>query len=153
MTNVTYFESEEHEIVVMLRHVDLAITNARRNELAHLGITPPQIGILYFTQKYQTPCTVLKLRQLMRRSNSSLVAILNRMEQKGLIKREKDSGSKKYTRILLTEKGGDVYERAVNLSAFNTIVSSLPEEDRKRLKSYLDTLNEAAERLLEKQLK
>jgi DNA-binding MarR family transcriptional regulator len=148
---VTFFESEEHEISVMLRHVVLLMTKARRNELAHLGITPPQIGVLHFAQKFKTPCTVIQLREMMRRSNSSLVAIINRLERKGLLKRGADSQSKKYTRIFLTEKGKDVYKKAVDLSAFNTIVSSLPEEDQQRLKSYLITLNDASQKILEEQ--
>ncbi len=148
---MTFFESKEHNIAVMLRHIVLLMTKARRNELAHLGVTPQQIGVLYFAQRFQAPCTVIQLRDLMRRSNSSLVAIINRMERKGLLKRQADSKSKKYTRIFLTEKGKDVYERAVNLSAFTTIVASLPEEDRQRLKSYLATLNDAAQKILEEQ--
>jgi DNA-binding MarR family transcriptional regulator len=145
---MTVFESEEREIAVMLRHVVLIMTKARRNELAHLDITPPQIGVLHFVQKFRTPCTVIKLRKLMRHSNSSLVAILNRMERKGLIKRQPDSQSRKYTRVLLTEKGKDVYERTAGLSAFIAIVSSLPEDDQQRLKSYLVTLTEAAQKFL-----
>lgn len=145
---MTTFETEEHDISVMLRHVVLLVTKARRNELEHLGITPPQSGVMHFAQKFQTPCTVIKLRQIMRRSNSSLVVIINRLERKGLMKRQSDLKSQKYTRILLTEKGKDVYNRAVNLTAFTTIVSSLYKEDQKRLKSYLVTMSEAAEKLL-----
>lgn len=145
---MTVFESEEREIAVLLRHVVLIMTKARRNELAHLDITPPQIGVLHFVQKFQTPCTIIQLRKLMRHSNSALVAIINRMERKGLIKRQPDPQSRRYTRVLITEKGKDVYERAANLSAFITIVSSLPEDDQQRLKSYLVTLTEAAQKFL-----
>lgn len=142
------FESEEHEIVVLLRHLDLSYTKARRNELEPLGITPPQIGILHFVQKFQTPCTLIQLRKLMRHSNSALVALLNRMERKGLLKRQPDPASKKYTRISLTEKGRDVYKRAMSLDSFITIVSGLPEEDQQRFKSYLTTLIEETKKFL-----
>lgn len=148
---MTLFESDEHEIAVMLRQIVLLMTKARRNELAHLGITPPQIGVIHFVQKFQTPCTVIQLRESMRRSNSSMVAIINRMERKGLVKRQKDSRSKKYTRIFLTDKGKDIYKKAVDLGSFTTIVSSLPQEDQQRLKSYLTTLGEATQKILEKQ--
>jgi MarR family transcriptional regulator for hemolysin len=145
---MTLWESVEHEIVVLLRHLDLAYTKARRNELEPLGITPPQIGILHFVQKSREPCTVIQLRKLMRHSNSALVALLNRMERKGLLKRQPDTASKKYTRIYLTEKGRDIYKRAMRLDSFVTIISSLPEDDQQRLKSYLATLTEATQKFL-----
>ncbi|MFP3975823.1 MAG: MarR family winged helix-turn-helix transcriptional regulator [Dehalococcoidia bacterium] len=143
-------EYEEHQIARMLRHVSLLMTKARQNELAHLGVTPSQVGVLHHAQMFDTPCTIIQLRELMRRSNSSMVGIINRMERKGLIKRQVDSESKKYTRIILTEKGKNLYNQAVSLTAFAAIVSSLPKEDRQRLRSYLETLSTAAQNVLGK---
>jgi DNA-binding MarR family transcriptional regulator len=144
-------ETEEHQIAVLIRRIDLLLSKARRNELAHLGITPAQSGVLHFAQTFKTPCTILQLRQSMGRSNSSMVGIINRMERGGLIKRQADSQNKKYTRVLLTSKGKALYEKAVNLSAFVTIISGLPKEDKRKLKLYLDTLSEAARKVLEEQ--
>jgi len=80
-----------------------------------------------------------------------MVGIINRMERRGLIKRQVDSQSKKYTRVLLTEKGKALYEEAVSLNGFITIISSLPKEDRQRLKLYLNALTKAARKVLEEQ--
>jgi DNA-binding MarR family transcriptional regulator len=143
--------TEEHEIAVLIRRIDLLISKTRRNELEHLGITPAQAGVLHFTQMFEQPCTITQLRQSMGRSNSSMVGIINRMERKGLIKRRVDSQSKKYTRVILTEKGTALYEEAVSLNAFTTIISSLPKEDRQRLKLYLNALTKAARKVLEEQ--
>jgi DNA-binding MarR family transcriptional regulator len=145
------FETEEHEIAVLIRRIDLLLSKARRNELVHLSITPAQAGVLHFTQMFEKPCTIIQLRQLMGRSNSSMVGIINRMERNGLIKRQVDSQSKKYTRVLLTEKGIVLYKEAVSLSGFLTIISSLPKEDRQRLKLYLNALTKAAQKVLEEQ--
>jgi DNA-binding MarR family transcriptional regulator len=145
------FETEEHEIAVLIRRIDLLLSKARRNELVHLSITPAQAGVLHFTQMFEKPCTIIQLRQLMGRSNSSMVGIINRMERNGLIKRQVDSQSKKYTRVLLTEKGKVLYKEAVSLSGFLTIISSLPKEDRQRLKLYLNALTKAAQKVLEEQ--
>lgn len=144
-------ETEEHEIAVLIRRIDLLLSKARRNELVHLSITPAQAGVLHFTQIFEKPCTIIQLRQSMGRSNSSMVGIINRMERKGLVKRQVDCQSKKYTRVLLTEKGKVLYEEAVSLSGFLTIISSLPKEDRQRLKMYLNALAKAAQKVLEEQ--
>jgi hypothetical protein len=48
----------------------------------------------------------------------------------------------------VTEKGQEIYEEAMNLSAFNTIISSLPPEDMQRFKQSLNVLQEAADKLL-----
>jgi len=148
---MTNFESVEHKIAVLIRRVDLLISKARRNELVHLGITPAQAGVLHFTQMLKAPCTIIQLRQLMGRSNSSMVGIINRMERDGLIKRQVDRQNKKYTRIFLTSKGKTLYEKAVKLSTFITIISNLPEEDKRKLKLYLSTLSKAARKVLEEQ--
>jgi len=150
---LTYYESEEHEIAVMLRHSVLLMTNIRRYELAHFDITPQQIGVMRFMQKFPTACTILQLREVMRRSNSSLVAIINRLERKGLVQRQTDSKNKKYTRVFVTEKGKELYEKAMEMSAFSIIISSLPEKDRQRLKSYVNTINRTAEKILDEQYK
>jgi DNA-binding MarR family transcriptional regulator len=144
-------ETEEHEIAVMIRRIDLLISKARRNELEHLSITPAQAGVLHFTQMFKEPCTIIQLRRSMGRSNSSMVGIINRMENQGLIRRQVDSQSKKYTRVLLTEKGKAIYEEAVSLNGFLTIISSLPKEDRQRLKLYLNALAETARKVVEEQ--
>jgi DNA-binding MarR family transcriptional regulator len=146
---LTYFESEEHEIAVILRHSVLLMTNIRRYELAHFDITPQQIGVMRFMQKFPTACTIIQLRKTMRRSNSSLVAIINRLERKGLVQRQTDSKSKKYTRVFVTEKGKELFKKAMELSAFTIIISSLPVEDRHRLKSYVNTINRTAEKILD----
>jgi len=148
---MTDFESEEHKIAVLIRRVDLLISKARRNELVHLGITPAQAGVLHFAQMLETPCAIIQLRQLMGRSNSSMVGIINRMERDGLITRQVDRQNKKYTRILLTSKGKTLYEKAVKLNTFVTIISSLPEEDKRKLKLYLSTLSKAARKVPEEQ--
>jgi len=148
---MTAFETEEHKIAVMLRGVSLLMSRARQNELAHLGITPAHAGVLHFAQKFETPCTMQQLRQSMGRSNSAMVGIINRMERDGLIKRQVDHQNKKYTRILLTSKGEALYEKAVNLSVFTTIISSLPREARQKLILYLNTLDKTAREVLEEQ--
>jgi len=148
---MTVFETEEHEIAVLIRRVDLFMSKARRNELVHLGVTPAHAGVLRFAQQFKKPCTIQQLRQSMGRSNSSMVGIINRMERNGLIKRQVDSQNKKYTQIIVTSKGKTLYDKAVGLSAFVTIISSLPKEDRKKLKQYLNNLSKVAQKVIEEQ--
>jgi DNA-binding MarR family transcriptional regulator len=148
---LTYYESEEHEIAVILRHSVLLMTNIRHYELAHFDITPQQIGVMRFMQKFPTACTIIQLKKVMRRSNSSLVAIINRLERKGLVQRQTDSKNKKYTRVFVTENGKELCKKAMEMSSFSIIISSLPAENRKRLKSYLNTINKTAEKILDEQ--
>ncbi len=145
------FETEEHKLAVLLRGVDLMISKARQNELKHLGITPAYAGVLHFAQKIETPCTIMQLRQLMGKSNSSMVGIINRMERDGLIKRLTDSKNKKYTQVVLTEEGKVLYKKALELNAFTSIFSNLSGEERQNLKKYLNSLKNKAQSLLEEE--
>ncbi len=150
---MTYYESEEHEIAVLLRHSVLLMTNIRRYELAHFDISPQQIGVMRFMQKFPTACTIMQLREVMRRSSSSLVAIINRLERKGLVQRQTDSKNKKYTRVFVTEKGKELFNKAMEMSAFSVIISSLTKEDMQRLKSYVNTINKTAAKILDEHQK
>lgn len=145
---MTLFESEEYKIAMLVRRVSLMMHRARQNELKHLGLTPVQVGVLHYTQKLEKPCTIKQLREFLYRSNSAMVGIINRMERDGLVQREVDSQSKKHTRILVTNKGKALYKKAANLSAFTTIITSIPKEDRQRLELIFNTLNNAAQKLL-----
>ena len=62
--------TEEHEIAVLIRRIDLLLSKTRRNELEHLGITPAQAGVLHFTQMFEKPCTIVQLRKSMGRSTA-----------------------------------------------------------------------------------
>lgn len=150
MPTNSVFETPEYTLCLRIRHFDLLISRARRRELEALGVTPPQIGILHFVQQSDGPCTVLDLRRRMLHSNSALMNLLKRMEAKGLVRREKDPGNLRYTRIILTDRGRQVYHRAVDFSVFNTVVSALPEPDRERLREYIETLISAAETIDER---
>ncbi len=81
----------------------------------------------------------------MHRSNSSLVNILKRMEKNGLVRRQSDLHNKKFTRVVITEKGQAIYMKALHLSAFDAVISCLPRKDQQMLKKYLDILFKAAE--------
>jgi DNA-binding MarR family transcriptional regulator len=148
---MTYYESEEHEVAVRLRHITLLMTKVRRHELVHLNITPQQLGVMRFAQKLEEPCTIIQLREAMQRSNSSLVNIINRLERRGLMARQTDSKSKKYTRVSVTKTGKELFKKAMESNGFKVIVSSLPEKDVQKLKYYVETLIGAAEKTLEEQ--
>ena len=145
------WESLEHKIAVSIRAVDLLLSKIRHGELAHLGVTPAYVGVLHFTKKFDMPPTILELRDAMNRGNSSMVGIVNRMERGGLVIRQVDSESKKFTRVLITEKGEALYEKAMQHNLFTKIISVLPEEDRNKLSEYLDILYKEARKVLTSQ--
>lgn len=143
------WESMEHKIAVSIRAVDLLLSKIRHDELAYLGVTPAYVGVLHFAKKFDTPPTILELRNVMNRGNSSMVGIVNRMERDGLVVRQIDSESKKFTRVVITEKGEALYEKAMQHNLFSLIISALPEGDRKKLDEYLDILNREAKKALD----
>ena len=142
------WESLEHQIAVSVRTTDLLFSKIRHNELAHLGVTPAYVGVLHFAKKFDTPPTIIELRDAMNRGNSSMVGIINRMERDGLVMRQVDSESKKFTRVVITKKGEDLYEKAIQHNLFAVIISALPVEDRKILSEYLDILCSEAKKVL-----
>jgi len=62
-----------------------------------------------------------------------VVNLLNRMEERGLVKRSKDLHKKNLVRIALTDKGEEAFVAACQTSAISRLMSALSEEQRERL--------------------
>jgi DNA-binding MarR family transcriptional regulator len=150
---ISDIDTPERKLLMLMRSVDLTISSIRKNELKPLGTTPERMGVLHFTYISAKPPTISHLRKVLYRNNSSTVEILNRMERDGLILRKIYSKNKKYTRIYLTNKGLDLYKKAIKLNSFSYLASSLNKEQQKQFESCLIILREASENYLKKQLK
>jgi DNA-binding MarR family transcriptional regulator len=70
--------------------------------------------------------------------------LINRMQRKGLVTKQKDRERGNVVRIKITEKGRDVCKRAVGQSLIHHFMSKLSEEQREKLRESLTILyNEA----------
>jgi MarR family transcriptional regulator, organic hydroperoxide resistance regulator len=91
--------------------LNFVLTRAQRNvhqlfkaELAPLGVTPGQYGVLRCLWD-ENAQTAKKLADRLALDGSTITGILDRMEQKGLIEKQTDPRDRRAMQVMLTAKG------------------------------------------------
>lgn len=112
-----------------------------KNELKVVDLTPVQYGVLKcLWEKHMS--SPKEIADCMGIENSTISGILERMEKKGLIRREIDENDRRYIKISLTdasrrlEKPVDEIVENVN----KVVLEPFTEEEIKNLKNYLSRL-------------
>ena len=129
---------------ILLAQARDAILNARRKELHQYNISASRGAVLFAIQAIGEEATPAEIARWLFREPHSISELLSRMERDGLVRRVKDLCRKNLVRIVLTEKGLEVYYKSTKRELVCEIMSSLSEEERQQLKSSLQTLRDKA---------
>ncbi|MEX2132473.1 MAG: MarR family transcriptional regulator [Pseudohongiellaceae bacterium] len=102
--------SKTDEVIVALRRVIRAIELHSRALVSSHGMTGPQAAVLRaLTAK---PITAGALAKDVNLSQGTVTDILNRLEHKGLLTRQRDSGDRRRVIVQLTDKAQDLLRSA-----------------------------------------
>jgi len=137
-------DNQNYELWVLLQQARDAIHQARDKELRRFGISNVQSAVLFIIQAIGHEATPTEISRWIFRRPHGVAALLARMERKGLVKRTKDLERKNMARIEITQKGYRAYNDSLKLESIQRIMSSLTEEERRRLKSWLLKLRDTA---------
>lgn len=89
------------------------IDNFVERALKEFGISRAQLGVLHFLDvEGDESMTVNKLREVLIDDSPNVSRILNKMVDKGLVRKERQSGDQRVVHIALTEKGRQLHEQA-----------------------------------------
>lgn len=89
------------------------IDNFVERALKEFGISRGQLGVLHFLDvEGDESMTVNKLREVLIDDSPNVSRILNKMVDKGLVRKERQSGDQRVVHIALTEKGRQLHEQA-----------------------------------------
>ena len=117
----------------------------RQKELKQYGISIRQAGILYAIfndlEDYAKPAEIARVSN---REPNSISTIIDRMERKGLIKKNKDPHKKNVIRVSLTDKGKKAHLMATNRRSIHRIFACLSEEELAQMQSCLNKLHTKA---------
>ena len=129
--------------VLLIRTRD-AIFKARAKELSAGSISNIQAAVLLVAQALGNEATPAELSRWLLREPHSVSGLIDRMQAEGLVKKVKDLPKRNMVRVELTEKGQKAYEHSKGRATIHRIMSSLSEEDKQQLSSYLETLRSKA---------
>jgi DNA-binding MarR family transcriptional regulator len=126
---------EGYKLLAKLGQARHAIHIVRDRELNRCGISSRKAIVLFIIQAIGDEATPAEIARWLFRQPHGVSALLNRMEKDGLVKKVKDSDSKTLVRVAITEKGQQAYRESANRDPVNQIMSSLSEEERRKLGS------------------
>jgi DNA-binding MarR family transcriptional regulator len=99
------------KMLVSLRKIIQAISLHSRNLHRKYGLTGPQLVILSDIASHQ-PLSVTQLAKSINLSQATVTGILNRLEKKGLVVRERDKVDRRRVMIRITPKCHEILSKA-----------------------------------------
>ncbi len=139
---------QDYNLWVLLQNTRDAMAAVRAEELAKCGLSDVEAAVLLVVQVIErggtSESTPAEIARWLFRKPHSITGLMNRMEKKGLVRRVNDLEKKNRVRITLTPKGLETYRCSEKREKIKGVLSSLPEEDRERLWSYLQALRDTA---------
>ena len=124
-----------------------SIQKAVKMELAQYNMSQSQVKIMHMLSRSDVPLTLNQLADLSIRELNSVTTLINRMHQKGLVKKVRKPGDPK-TYIQLTEKGNDIYDNTVTERSIMLIYNVLQDEEKKQLRVLITKLQDKAREVL-----
>ena len=134
-------QSYELRILQALRRIIRAVDIHSRKLATKHKITGPQLGCL-LAVKESGPITSAKLAQKVYLSPSTIVGIIDRLEEKKLVQRKRNSKDRRLIHICITEAGEQLITAAPSLLQ-DTLVSALielPDEEQISITMALEKL-------------
>jgi len=137
----------EINLYILLDQANGIMSNAIDLELRHLKTTQPQVRVLTMLSREDRPVTIEELANWCLKEFNSVSTLINRMEQKGLIKKSKMEGDLK-TYVTLTEKGSILYHLQVTERSIHLVFNKLSAKEKKQLEAILKKVRDATRDLL-----
>jgi DNA-binding MarR family transcriptional regulator len=147
--NIRILKKDDPEInlYILLDQANSIVTNAVELELKHLRLTQPQARVLTMLSRANRPVTLDELADWTLKEFNSVSTLINRMENKGLVKKAKKEGDLK-TYVTLTEKGSILYHQQVTERSIHLIFSRISDIQKNQLANTLKTVRDTAREIL-----
>jgi DNA-binding MarR family transcriptional regulator len=95
----------------LLKHAHLQFDTAQSRALESFGLDPRSLGVLRVLASRE-PTSQQEVAHLLGVDRTTMVALLDSLEQQGIVSRRPSTGDRRRNVIELTSEGSDVYARA-----------------------------------------
>ena len=127
---------------VLINQARAAMFAVEEKELRQYGISAMRAAVLFVVQLTDNKATPAEISRWLLRRSHSVSGLLQRMETDGLIKKVNDLDRRNVKRVVITEKGQQIYKQLKNRKVIRRIISSLSEEQHQQLTLYLKKLRD-----------
>ncbi len=136
------------KIWILLYQARDAMVRAREKELRGTGLTLAQLALLYIVKELEPKPTLTNIGRWMFRETHTVFALVETMEKRGLVKKVKDLERKNLVRVVITKKGEEAYQSALQKrTGVGEIMSVFSEEEKDE---FIDYLTRVRDKSLEK---
>jgi DNA-binding MarR family transcriptional regulator len=138
-----FFTSFTTSLWVRFLRFSLQSHKKLEDDLAAVDLTPPQFYVLA-TIGYAGGLPFGEIGAKMMVTVSNLTGIVDRLEEKKLVVRQRDAHDRRVVHVVLTEKGAKVYKSTIPLfeKSVEKIFAGLSKSDQKDLAALLRRLNQ-----------
>ncbi|MEM3277290.1 MAG: MarR family transcriptional regulator [Metallosphaera sp.] len=135
-------KKQETEVLTSISRVYRAAKRELNNRLESHGFS--YVDFLILMQVRDSPKSMVYLAKEVLMTQAGITAAIDRLEEKGLVKRERDKEDRRIINVQITERGVKATEEAIQV--FNELavdlVKDLSDEDKAKLVELLDKLLE-----------
>jgi DNA-binding MarR family transcriptional regulator len=130
----------------------ITLQRARELELAQVGLTMAQAGVLYQLKIAKEPMTPMKISRRMHKQPHTISALVTRMEADGLLKTAKDLERKNWVRVSLTKKGQEAFNRQITQKLTRNVTSCLSKKEKDAIAPICNKLRAHATEMIRQML-
>jgi DNA-binding MarR family transcriptional regulator len=138
------YSDADHDLWMLLTHTRYAIYRSREKELHRYGVSPEQVGVLFIIQALGNRATPSAISRFILRQPHTVSALIERMTEKGLVKKVHDLDKRNLVRVSLTDKGQKVYQYSTKRGPIHRIMGVLSDTERLQLQTLLGKLHTQA---------
>ena len=144
MEGFLFEKDEDYRVWLLLYHAQRAVCRLRQKELNRYGMSTPEAGVLFAIKANGKEATHTELSRWMSREPHSVFGLVERMEKKGFVTRNKDLDRKNLVRLAMTEKGRQAYSASIKRESIHRTFSCLSKKESRQLVSCLEKLRDRA---------
>jgi DNA-binding MarR family transcriptional regulator len=138
--NDELLQEEDYKLWVLLEQVRTGFVVARDKELADFGISTIMGGVLAIVNAIGNEATPAQISRWIMRRAHSVSGLVERMAQKGLIRKSKDLHKKNLVRVTITDKGQKAFKQSLKRKSIHQIMAALDDKEKAQLFALLDKL-------------
>ena len=143
-TTYVPFVGREYNLRMLLYLTEEAVNRARHAQVTKKGLTRPDADLLFLVQSLGESATPTELSRWLKRRPPTVSEHLDNMQARGLLKRLAIRGNDKSKRIVLTKKGREALQEAMERDIIVSVMGSLTEKEHGQLWQLLEKLKAAA---------
>lgn len=134
----------DYRLLRLVQRASDALLRVRKAELGRYRLSPIEAFALFNIDNLGNDMTPAELSRRMRRQHNTVMALLRRMENKGLVTRTRDTDRANTWRVSLTSMGETACRQAMCLDSVHEVMSNFSETEKQQLETYLMTISDNA---------